>query len=241
MNILDAATIARFAYSDPAASHGTTDIELKNGKHKYDYKFLDVMNTQCYVLEDDENVIFTIRGSKEFEDFADTLKVWGTDVRYMPEVGEVHSGFYEGVTDIILDVTEIVNHTNKKVFFIGHSLGGSVAKLLGLRFKEQNVTVYTFGEARSCKKKTSAGNSKFIRVVNNCDLVPRLHVRYKFAVRGDTFLYINTSGKIKKNPSKLYTLCDVLLACSLRLVNLRAPFESITDHLMTEYIRHLDE
>lgn len=233
MDILKAAVIANFAYTTMPRPNGNAKIQINGADVKYKYSFIEKNNTQAYILEDKENVIVTIRGSKEMEDFKDAVR---SKKVHMETVGMVHEGFLEGFYDVFDEVDAMMRSTKKQVHFVGHSLGGAIAKLLGLYYRYEHVTVVTFGEPRSCKKKISSGNSEFIRVSNNMDVVPRLHIGYRHGVKEETHIYFPRKGDAIINPKSSREAYDVFTTFCLRVCGLLAAYEMIDDHLMDAYI-----
>lgn len=238
MKLLKAASIAKFAYSNLPFPSGVARIQIKGKEVKYNYKFIEKNNTQAYILENDKELIVSIRGSKQLADVKDVFTVKKV---FFEGVGLVHQGFLEGFYDLFDEVEKIINETDKQVYFIGHSLGGAVAKLLGLYYRYNHVTTITFGEPKGCCDRICSGNSEFIRISNNMDMIPRIHLRYNHGVikKEENHIYIKKNGKIVRNPSAYREFIDVMGNSLLKLFSVFIFIEMVNDHLMDSHINLL--
>jgi predicted lipase len=71
---------------------------------------------------------------------------------------EVHSGFYNSYNTLVEQSMEqyiiaaVKNHPDYPVVFTGHSLGGALANLFAINFRQKQprkyVKLYTFGQPR---------------------------------------------------------------------------------------------
>jgi hypothetical protein len=154
-----------------------------------EFKFLDNKrtSTQLMVMSNDKVVVVSFRGTetdnaKQF--FIDALKT-DADFKFKGQdrLGKgikIHDGFWNSLdsvyADLVREITRQGGFKSKKLFLTGHSLGGALATLCGLRlFKDGHgkATVYTYGCPR-------VGNEAFrkaysvplYRWVNGNDIVP---------------------------------------------------------------------
>ena len=134
-----------------------------------------------YIIENDESVIIVFRGTKSDLDWLADLKIDQDLFPYVMNGGSVHSGFlsiYQSCREMLLAIVK-EKALSKKIFITGHSLGGSLATLLGYEIAMKgicNPNVYSFGSPK-------VGNIKFkenydenvrhsLRFVNLYDMVP---------------------------------------------------------------------
>jgi predicted lipase len=111
---------------------------LSNKKHKHD--------AQAMIIPHKEALYVAFRGSSTINDFKDVVNVVPKKTQY----GLVHSGFHNQFISL-QDMLEqhIINHNKKDVYFFGHSMGGSVALISSVFFKEKypsmDVRCFTYG------------------------------------------------------------------------------------------------
>jgi hypothetical protein len=145
-------------------------------------------DTECVVMSNTKAVVLVFRGSEpgDPESFVKDYILNDAVIilKDVPALGagvEVHLGNWKGLDSVYAAVKSEVRKQGgfkgKKVFVTGHSLGGALATVCGLRLHKDGTgkaTVYTFGAPR-------AGNDRFqsaykgltlFRWVNRSDLVP---------------------------------------------------------------------
>jgi len=142
------------------------------------------IDTQCFVMADDKNVVVVFRGTSSIVD-------WLTDFRAVREPGPLtqkalaHEGFQDALFPAVIALTDAVDTFrthDQKVWVTGHSLGGALCSLYAGMLLENKVPVYgiyTFASPRP-------GDSDFVdaldaavpgphyRVVNEGDIVPHV-------------------------------------------------------------------
>lgn len=145
--------------------------------------------TEVVVMSNDTAVIVVFRGS-EIGDTKAMLKDWLTNLNaclmLAPELGKgakVHRGMWkalDGVYGVVVkDVEAQGGFRDKRVYVTGHSLGGGLALLFGVRMHVEGKvkpTVYTFGAPRTgnFEFRKAAGDLAVHRWVNNKDVVPMM-------------------------------------------------------------------
>ncbi|WP_286138566.1 lipase family protein [Bacillus sp. AFS055030] len=134
-----------------------------------------------YIIENDVSVIIVFRGTMSDLDWLADLKIDQDLFPYVRNGGNVHSGFlsiYQSCREMLLAIVK-EKALSKKIFIAGHSLGGSLATLLGYEITMTgicNPNVYSFGSPK-------VGNTKFkesydenvrhsLRFVNLYDMIP---------------------------------------------------------------------
>ncbi|MHA2249187.1 MAG: lipase family protein [Candidatus Kariarchaeaceae archaeon] len=170
-------------------------------------------DTQGYIAKDDTRLIISFRGTSSVKDAMTDLaigKVKYPKVRRWIFKPKVHRGFHKAYTSIRDEILSIVRDELSshpmQVYCTGHSLGGSLAILMGhdlKKYEKIDPIVYTFGSpkvgnrwfAKSYNKKVKTS----YRIVNEEDPVPQLPgFTYKHV---NKYALIDDSDNIVINPS----------------------------------------
>ena len=184
--------ISLLAYRDPDKAKPYWE------KLGYRWSFYEEEGAQCYLLENDNHIIVTFRGTepKEFSDIKADLKFLKT---YHRGEGKVHRGFMIEVWKLADSLTKHIYQTSKQVYITGHSLGGAMATLYSTFCRPQRPPiVYTYGAPR-------AGNIEYCtkypnelyRVVNNNDMVPTVPPSLVGYRHVGEVVYINHYGNVR--------------------------------------------
>jgi triacylglycerol lipase len=171
-----------------------------------------------FIVENEDSLIIAFRGTKSDLDWLADIKIEQVLFPYAMDGGSVHSGFlsiYKSCREMIIEIVKEKIAT-KKIFLTGHSLGGSLATLLGYDLAMNGVcnpNVYTFGAPK-------VGNLKFkeqydehvrqsIRFANLYDIVPLsppfkvevkpLNLHLEYAQVQKTITFAINKGSIKKS------------------------------------------
>ena len=140
------------------------------------------IDTQCYVMENDYNVVVVFRGSDSWKDWAGNVQI---DFDEGPFGAKVHGGFQDALLPVANALTQYVNKgisEGKRLWITGHSLGGALASLYAAELVSLGIDVYgvyTYGSpkpgdtvfARTLAKRITG---PYFRVENENDLVPDL-------------------------------------------------------------------
>jgi len=231
------AELASMAYKDLAGAEplaknlGFTDIEL-----------YDRDGAQAYRFQNDRDCVIVCRGTEptEFNDIKADLDA----VPVMAEtVSRVHRGFKTEVDDlwpmVIEDVRAIGEQT---LWFCGHSLGAAMTTIMASRCYHDDsladpAEVYTYGSPR-------VGWSGYVkslgcvhhRYVNNNDIVTTVPL-WIMGYRHDGIEhYIDSEGDVDQEKG-LARFWDGIQGTLRGL--LKGSVDQISDHNMSEYIRHL--
>lgn len=122
----------------------------------------------------------------------------------------VHGGFLDIFKMVYTSLSQnlpLIEKSEKPLVIAGHSLGGAIAQLLGLKIHHFQPTVYTFGAPR-------AGNQAFattfnqlikksIRYVNGFDPVPSLPPKLVFEAGKEIYKHTKTEVNIYAGIKKL--------------------------------------
>jgi triacylglycerol lipase len=199
------ANLAGRAYLSEAELKAT-EKTLKMQRSKA--KFIKDGDAEAWVfITRDDAIIVSCRGTEptQFRDILADLKT--IPVRH-PRAGRVHQGFKE-YTDLVFD--EIIAHVKKmrkkdeNVFVVGHSLGGAMAVLVAEGLSNAGVPVKeltTFGQPRVCNREfrrhlEGCDIGRYIRYVNNNDIVTSVPPSAFGFVHGGNLHYINYHGNIR--------------------------------------------
>lgn len=134
-----------------------------------------------YIIENEDSLIIVFRGTKSDLDWLADLKIDQDLFPFVMDGGSVHSGFlsiYQSCREMLLAIVK-EKALSKKIFITGHSLGGSLATLLGYELAMTgicNPNVYTFGSPKVGNIKFKEKYDEFVRhsmrFVNLYDIVP---------------------------------------------------------------------
>lgn len=164
------------------------DKTIKESLTPYPLPVLTILYTKMddtpfgIVFKDKDTAYIAFRGTKDANEFKADLD--STQVNF--EKSDVFRGFYTLYTEMYLQIAEILRKEQiKNVVICGHSLGASVAVLVGVELKidKFNVCIYTFGGPR-------VGDFQF------CELIDHLKI--------GLFRYVNTEDIIPTLPSSVY-------------------------------------
>ena len=114
------------------------------------------IDTQCYIMSDNDNVVIVFRGSESIKD-------WLTNFQAVYDPGpmegtKAHEGFQDALFPAVIGITNILdasiknnNSGDKKLWITGHSLGGALCSLYAGMLIENAYPVYgiyTFASPR---------------------------------------------------------------------------------------------
>lgn len=164
-----------------------------------------LMMTDIDIKNQDKIRVFSVRGTSNFRDglldvelFASSLMF--TLIKLFPLIGNAESLISKAITKILWipmkylkkytltyqyiselsENYEKYNNTNRKIIFTGHSLGGGLAKYLGMKYKKQSVSFSGPGVTPFQSEYSNDDNSVryiqnyFIDVIPDNDIVPAI-------------------------------------------------------------------
>jgi len=212
------------------------DIALKINDF-YNFNFFKKNNLFFILVEEDDKLYISIRGSNDKQD-------WLTNFNVKKELYDdvyFHAGFLKEAM-MIHNVLINQNLQDKNIIFTGHSLGGALAAITAYlqQKKYKNVEkVITFGQPRFTNqkgaKKVNKVLKKYIRYINNIDIVPDmplLQLGYRHAGKE---VYITEKGKIKNNFPKFFKTIDKAKS----YLDFDNNKEFVKDHMMDNYCERL--
>jgi len=179
-----------------------SESTIRKHVKEWDYKLEDFVSitkkpdidTQCYIMSDDNNVVIVFRGSDSKSDWIGNFQS-----SYDPgpfKNTKAHEGFQDALFPSVIKITETMESAcckDKKLWVTGHSLGGALSSLFAGMLLENDRDVYgiyTFASPRPGNKSFSEnleGNIKgpHFRVVNEGDLVPHVPPEPFFSHSGE--------------------------------------------------------
>tara|TARA_Y100000310_G_scaffold256265_1_gene264037 strand:+ start:167 stop:775 length:609 start_codon:yes stop_codon:yes gene_type:complete len=157
----------------------------------YHYSSINHYNAQALIIEEEDGYVIAVRGTeiKKIIDIIYDLHAIPWPTRY----GWVHRGFYKMAKGLAKDIKE--NTNDKPIKYItGHSMGGSVAMLLGWIFHVDVIAIGSPMCFRSFRKLPFK-----LTIVKNCpDPIPRTNFWF-YREYGDVIQLGEESCCISKN------------------------------------------
>ena len=146
-------------------------------------KGLDI-DTQCYVMADQNNIVVAFRGCLEINDWLASFQASRSPGPITSET-KAHAGFQDALFPAVIPLTKLIdefNTNNQKIWLTGHSLGAAQCSLFAGMLIEHNYSVYgvyTFASPRPGDDAFSTALNQNIigphfRVVNPGDIVPHI-------------------------------------------------------------------
>lgn len=195
--------------------------------------FINVSGVQCFVLLNENELLFVFRGTDERKDIlADTnaFMVKRLDVDY-----KVHRGFHNKASKVQSIILKHMNSVeNKFINFTGHSYGGALALLIGSQTYCNNVI--TFGSPRVGDKKFKSHfwHVTHYRVRNNMDIVTKIPFSTLGYRHHGTFIYLDYFGNIIENPSYWQLFKDAVRS-RFKAWSKKQLWDGFYDHYLSEY------
>lgn len=158
----------------------------------HDAKFIsnNDIGGQCYTWIHDTKRITVFRGTNEKQDVIQDLDILRIKIPNISKKCLVHKGFLDSFMCLEETLSKIIEEDeNINILeFKGHSLGGAVATIAALYYKDlyktKKVICHTFGSPRVGSKGFVKYFNKIIdesiRVVNERDLVPTIPMSWRF-------------------------------------------------------------
>lgn len=146
-------------------SHGIYNIKLLKG-------YNNQMNPEIMGISftNDDKIFLIFISTSNLDDVKYSLE--NNQIRL--KHGMIHSGYYSRVNNGLYTSTmeNLINYNTKKdIVLIGHSLGGTMASIIGLQLNEDfgfNCRVYTYGSPKwgNCQINKYVRNSKTLQITN---------------------------------------------------------------------------
>lgn len=143
-------------------------------------------HTHSLVVENDEVVVVSFRGTDSTADWLSNINVFPRNVSDFN--GSLHSGFLDAYAVAAQVVADAVDRSDGKALWItGHSLGGALAVIAALTHRDHKIAgLMTFGQPRllgrrPAKLMTERFGRDYLRFVNRNDIVSRVPPGFRHA------------------------------------------------------------
>ena len=140
-----------------------------------------------YVYQYKNDVYVSIKGSKDQSDFIVDFDYKEEEQKFGKYKIKVHGGFCLSAQYIYPKIQKILkNFTKGNIYFTGHSMGASIATILGLyaltdnNWKNKNIGVIAIAPAPCVSGIPETYIGKFVNFINENDIVPTLSISNGF-------------------------------------------------------------
>ena len=206
-----------------------------------DVRFYDRDGAQAYIFGNETDAIVTCRGTEPHE-WNDLQADLDAVTAVAETVGRVHRGFKREVDDLWPRLEQALVGNTRTLWFTGHSLGGAMATICAGRCVMSTISsnpraLFTYGSPR-------VGNRRYVnyvrlehyRWVNNNDVVTRVPPAWFGYRHNGKEIYLSSRGKIRRF-SDWFRFRDRMRGLMGGL--LRWEIDYLSDHYMTEYLKHI--
>lgn len=206
--------------------------------------------TICRIVWNRREIIIVFRGTQHRGDWLTNLKIWKSTVSGPGYKFRVHAGFWHALNKptgeskkTVLEqieriVKEELSSRDRKVFLLGHSLGGALATLTAQQLELKRICevrgVFTFGQpsvgGRSFSKAylgNSTLNKRTYRICSGIDIVTFLPFPFYRHVGNQVWIH---NGEVMTDVIRWYRRIGKSLMAAMT--------SSFTSHNMKKYIRH---
>lgn len=238
---LSLAKASKLAYFDQTTVVNELQTYNINKLHFFDYR-----NTQGFIAGNNSFIIISFRGTEP-----NNLKDWMTDAEiHMVKGygGYVHSGFSKALDDVwgdIITQIPLFQDQNQPIFLTGHSFGGALATMTGVRLGEkyyqQIKALYTFGCPRVGDRNFADNYDKIFsnrtfRMVNHRDIVTRLAPRiFGYRHVGGCWFF-DCEGRLHNDIRYWKEFLEAVKGTKEEFLNV---VTLITDHNLDEYKKNV--
>ena len=204
--------------------------------------FYDRDGAQAYLFANERDCVIACRGT-EPHDINDVKADVDAAFAIIETVGRVHRGFNTEVDDLWPRLAKRLTEEKRTLWFCGHSLGGAMATICAGRcFYDETVPdpegLFTYGSPRvGDKQYINYCTVEHVRLVNNCDLVPRLPPRILGFRHHGKELYLDRKGRPRRRLRGTQKFVDRLRGFGESL--LRFKIDHLHDHVADQYIAAL--
>tara|TARA_Y100000389_G_scaffold186336_1_gene206593 strand:- start:51 stop:773 length:723 start_codon:yes stop_codon:yes gene_type:complete len=171
-------------------------------------------DAQCYIMNSDKTIYICFRGTSSFKDAITDLKTF--QKTFIRDGVKVHRGFYKQFSSIEEQITNyiksIIDYDVKlwKFCFIGHSLGGGLATLASVYYKNKysyfDIECITFGSPRVGNKKFASLYKEYVhssyRIVNHKDPIQYVPMSPLYTHVDDSYCIKDDELVLKKEVKK---------------------------------------
>ncbi len=165
--------------------------------------------TQCFVASSADAVLVSFRGTESVGDWLADLRVLSVDQPY----GTVHRGFLAAFRLVAERLDAILDRLgNRPILITGHSLGGALAVIAAAEWAQRRpvAMVYTYGQpavgkGRFAEFMRDAYGERYVRIVNDDDIVTRVPPTYEHVGR---LIQLDRHGDVETFAQESLTAAD---------------------------------
>ena len=242
------ARLAKEVYVSNSEHNSSPDEERILANLKEDDKgFLSVFGVSCNsaqaaVIEHQDYLCITFRGTDELADWLDNLNAFATNDLF----GAFHRGFWQSLEDVWPSLNErfryLQQHKPRPLFMTGHSLGGAMATIAAAKLVHEDkpfTSVYTFGQPRAVTRETARifnaeCKSRYFRFHNNNDIVTRAPARLMGYSHIGSYLYISSEQQVHQEAGLWFKFIDYFDGAVSAL--LEEGIDLVEDHDIDNYL-----
>jgi len=144
-------------------------------------QFFNTNGTFAYLAQNEDQIILVFRGT-ETGDQKDYLTDAKIVQREFENYGTAHSGFILALANVETAISEAIETVQKEkqrpILIAGHSLGGALSTLYGIKYPKAVSAIYTFGAPRiggiRFANAAMENGIPLYRVVHDNDMITRL-------------------------------------------------------------------
>jgi triacylglycerol lipase len=213
LTLLKCCVLSSIMYSNPL-----NFIECKSFNKVYQlksYTFSRMRQTFGFIALCDDFWVISIKSTSNLDDIFTSSHNNLIDV----DEGEIHQGYYIQSIELLNDIYEILlKHKNiKKVYITGHSLGGTLANVIGYLLakilKCYQICVYSYASIKFGNKLLKYNiekikNLKIFNIINKADMVTLKPINNLYKRIGETIEHrIDTGNDNVNHGIKVYRSC----------------------------------
>ena len=185
--------------------------------------------------------IFSIRGTSSAKDAILDIEMFASSfmlslIRLFPLIGDTESYFSQKISEYLTiplryfkeytltnqyvnelsEKYELYENTERTIIFTGHSLGGGLTKLLGIKYNKQSISFSGPGvtplEIEYSKKNNKYIKSNFVDIIPDKDIIPRVEVTsgtiYRVICNQSIFRALFKCHSIDRTVCMMGIMCD---------------------------------
>lgn len=189
----------------------TLDVWSFPANDRIDFIFNAKTDTELFIASTNRDTVIAVRGSEsELKDWLNNFTFGKRQWDDEDDDHKAHAGFYKCYKSVRKKIDAHLNaHPNKRIWICGHSLGGAITNLITAHVVQHHshrliAGVYTYGQPRAMSFKfagwlNDAIKNRYIRCVNNSDIVTRVPPQIMNFSHVGTLVYFDADGDFRKD------------------------------------------
>ena len=170
-------------------------------------QFFDQNGSFAILAQNDNSLLLIFRGT-ETGDKTDYLTDAKIIQREFADHGTAHSGFISALAEIEDEISQAIQDAQealeRPIWITGHSLGGALSTLYGIKYPTKVSGIYTFGAPRIGGKRLAESakklNTPLFRVIHDNDMIARLPTPPFYHHIGSTY-FLTSSAELVVDPA----------------------------------------